>query len=169
MPDRNLNSVPHRTRLPTLGPRGEGWVALQGVAIVAAGLAGLAGPAWVGSARIASSAVGIGGIGAGVVLAVAAARVLGTALTPLPKPNAEARLVRSGPFRLVRHPIYGAVVIVAFGWGLATASPAALVVAVAILGFFDLKSRREEAWLVERFPEYPAYRAVTRRLLPWVY
>jgi len=169
MPDRNLHSAPAGTRLPTLGPRGEGWVALQGVAIVAAGLAGLAGPAWSGPARIASSAVGIGGIGAGVVLAVAAARVLGTALTPLPKPNAEARLVRTGPFRLVRHPIYGAVAIAAIGWGLATASPVALLVAVAILAFFDLKSRREEAWLVERFPEYPGYRAQTRRLLPWLY
>lgn len=169
MPDRNLFSALDGTRLPTLGPRGEGWVALQGVAIMAAGLAGLAGPAWSGSARLATSAVGIAGIGAGVALAAAAARVLGAALTPLPKPNAEARLVRTGPFRLVRHPIYGAVVIVAFGWGLVTASPAALLVALGILGFFDLKSRREEAWLVERFPEYPAYRAATHRLLPWVY
>jgi protein-S-isoprenylcysteine O-methyltransferase Ste14 len=169
MTSGNLPSAPHGSRLPTLGPRGEGWVALQGVAIVAAAVAGLDGPAWSGPARIASSVAGLLGIVAGLALAGAAARTLGAALTPLPMPNAEARLVRTGAFRLVRHPIYGAVVIAAFGWGLLTASPAALLVALAILGFFDLKSRREEAWLVERFPEYPVYRAVTRRLLPWVY
>jgi hypothetical protein len=41
---------------------------------------------------------------------------------------------------------------------------------------FDLEARREEAWLIERFPEYTAYRARTPRrvcavallsLAPW--
>ena len=44
-----------------------------------------------------------------------------------------------------------------------------IALAVVLLGFFDLKSRREERWLEERFPEYPAYRAQTRRLVPWLY
>jgi protein-S-isoprenylcysteine O-methyltransferase Ste14 len=35
--------------------------------------------------------------------------------------------------------------------------------------FFDLKSRREEIWLAEQFPDYAAYKARTRRLLPWLY
>jgi protein-S-isoprenylcysteine O-methyltransferase Ste14 len=35
---------------------------------------------------------------------------------------------------------------------------------------FDLKARREEAWLIERFPEYADYRARTpRRFVPWLY
>jgi len=37
------------------------------------------------------------------------------------------------------------------------------------LGFFDLKSRREERWLEERYPGYAAYRARTRRLIPGLY
>lgn len=155
--------------LPSLGPRGEGWLALQVLAFGAALVAGLAGPAWAGPVRIVSTAAGLIGIVAGAALGLAAARTLGTALTPLPKPNENARLVRTGPYRLVRHPIYGGIVIAAVGWGLATASPLALVVAVGILAFFDVKSRREEAWLVARFADYPAYRSATRRLLPWVY
>ena len=43
------------------------------------------------------------------------------------------------------------------------------VFAVVALVFFTLKSRREEAWLQERFDGYAAYRARTRRLIPWVY
>jgi protein-S-isoprenylcysteine O-methyltransferase Ste14 len=38
-----------------------------------------------------------------------------------------------------------------------------------LLLFFDLKRRREEAWLEARFADYAAYRARTRRLIPWVY
>jgi len=34
------------------------------------------------------------------------------------------------------------------------------------VAFFWLKSRREEAWLTERFPGYDAYRRRTRRFLP---
>jgi protein-S-isoprenylcysteine O-methyltransferase Ste14 len=41
--------------------------------------------------------------------------------------------------------------------------------AFILLAFFDLKSRREEAWLVKRFPEYAAYQRRTRRLIPWLY
>ena len=70
-------------------------------------------------------------------------------------------------------PIYGGIVIAAFGWGLATASPLALVVALGILAFFDVKSRREEAWLrgavprlsrlPERDPPAPALGLLTPR------
>jgi protein-S-isoprenylcysteine O-methyltransferase Ste14 len=35
--------------------------------------------------------------------------------------------------------------------------------------FFDLKSRREEAWLLVAYPGYAAYRARVRRLVPFIY
>jgi protein-S-isoprenylcysteine O-methyltransferase Ste14 len=57
----------------------------------------------------------------------------------------------------------------AAGWGLATASLPALAGAVLLLGFFDLKSRREELWLAEQYEGYAAYRGRTRRMLPWIY
>ena len=65
--------------------------------------------------------------------------------------------------------MYGGIVIASFGWALATASVPAIVVAGLIALFFDLKSRREEAWLGEQFAGYAAYRARTKRLVPWVY
>jgi len=70
---------------------------------------------------------------------------------------------------MVRHPIYGGIVIASLGWGLATASVAAVVGALVILAFFRLKSAREEAWLAERYAGYDAYRGRTRRMLPFVY
>jgi protein-S-isoprenylcysteine O-methyltransferase Ste14 len=65
--------------------------------------------------------------------------------------------------------MYGGAVIAALGWSLAMASPFALLGALALLVFFDLKSRREEAWLGEQFAGYEAYRQRTRRLIPFLY
>jgi protein-S-isoprenylcysteine O-methyltransferase Ste14 len=61
------------------------------------------------------------------------------------------------------------LIAAAFGWGLLTASPLAIAGGAVLIAFFDLKSRREEIWLAERYTGYVAYRARTRRLLPWIY
>jgi protein-S-isoprenylcysteine O-methyltransferase Ste14 len=158
------------SRIPSLGPRGEGWVALQLILFAAIGLAGLtASGAWAGPAAIVTTAVGVVLVAAGGLLALKGLLDLGTGLTPLPHPRDGAELVQTGAYRLARHPIYGGLILGAAGWGLLTASPLALALAVVLLGFFDLKSRREERWLEERYPDYPAYRARTRRLIPGLY
>ena len=43
---RTETPPPSQTRLPSLGPRGEGWVAIQVVLFVLLAVAGSAGPAW---------------------------------------------------------------------------------------------------------------------------
>jgi len=156
------------SHLPALGPRGEGWVAIQVVLLVAIAAAGLLGPAWSGAVRVVSSVVGLGLVIAGLVLAVRGMVDLRDALTPLPYPRDGAELVETGVYARARHPIYGGLIVGAFGWGCLTASVVALGLAVALLAFFEAKSRREEVWLVERFAGYPAYRARTRRLIPWI-
>jgi len=156
------------SHLPSLGPRGEGWVAIQFVLLTAVAAAGLLGPAWDGTARIATSAAGLVLIAAGLVLSVRGLRDLSDALTPLPYPRDGAELVETGVYAHARHPIYGGLVMAAFGWGLLAASPAAITLAAVLLGFFELKSRREEVWLDERFSGYAAYRERTRRLIPWI-
>ena len=155
--------------LPSLGPRGEGWVVLQGVLLVAIAACGLVPPAWEGPARLVTAAAGAVLIVVGAALAVAGLRDLRENLTPLPRPRDNGVLVETGAYSLARHPIYGGLVIAAAGWGLAIASPVALVLSLGLLVFFDLKSRREEAWLEASYPGYPAYRRRTRRLIPFLY
>ena len=157
------------SRLPALGPRGEGWVVIQFALLAAVAVAGLAGPAWEGAARTATTVLGAGLLAAGLVLAFRGVVDLRDALTPLPHPRDGASLVDTGSYRLVRHPIYGGIIVGAAGYGLVMASPLALVGAAVLLGFFRLKSAREELWLEARYPGYAAYRARTRRLVPFVY
>jgi protein-S-isoprenylcysteine O-methyltransferase Ste14 len=158
------------TRLPSLGPHGEGWVVLQIVLLTLLALAGLAvEPAWGGTAATIASLLGLGLLLAGIVLAARGLIDLGRNLTPVPRPRRDAQLVETGVYSLVRHPIYGGLILGGLGWGLLTASPLALLLAVALAGFFDLKSRREEAWLAAHYPGYATYAARTHRFVPYLY
>jgi len=69
---------------------------------------------------------------------------LGRNLSPFPKPKEKGTLVESEIFSVVRHPIYSGFSVAAFGWSLLWNSIAALVAALLLLAFFDIKARREE-------------------------
>jgi len=157
------------SRLPSLGPRGEGWVAIQVVLIVLIVAAGVLGPRWPESAQlwlwIAAAAVGL----AGLALFAGGTQRLGRQLTPFPKPVAEGELKRDGAYGIVRHPMYGGVLLMALAWALA-ASPWALIPWVLACVFLDLKRRREEAWLCEHAAGYGDYLSeVRRQFIPYVW
>ncbi len=94
---------------------------------------------------------------------------LGKNLTLLPKPKDNAELVQAGLYRWVRHPIYFGVIVLALGWGLTQQTLLVWIYVLVLMIFFDIKSRKEEQWLCERFPEYPKYQGRVRKLVPWIY
>ena len=156
------------TLLPSLGPRGEGWVLIQGVLLVVVAAAGWSlGPDWSGPLRVAGRVVGILLVTGGIVLAFRGVVDLDGALTPLPRPRDSAELVETGAYAFVRHPIYGGLILAAFGWAIVQASIVAVALAAVLAAFLRVKSAREEAWLERRFPAYAAYRARTPRFIPW--
>jgi len=160
--------MPSRSRLPELGPRGEGWLVLQLLLAAAIAGCGFVGVYWPGSVESFFGILGLL-IGAGVLLVVLGVLSLGRSFTPLPRPHARTRLRQGGIFRLVRHPVYGGAILIGLGWSLA-AAPLGLAPTALLAVLFDLKARREEAWLIERFPDYAVYRLRTRwRFVPWLY
>lgn len=106
---------------------------------------------------------------AGAWLVYRGVDALGGGLTPLPAPNESGELVRAGIYARIRHPIYAGVIALAAGWAFFVVSPWALAVAALLAVWLDLKARREEAWLLERYPEYAAYRRGTNRIVPGLY
>lgn len=105
----------------------------------------------------------------GFLLAACGAVSLGKNLSPLPHPKEQSGLVVSGVYRIVRHPIYSGITFMALGWGLWLESWLVIGYALLILIFFDIKSRREEFWLAEKYPEYAAYRKRVHKLIPFVW
>ena len=145
--------------------RGGWWVVAQFalmIALVAAGPlhgAWLRGPAW-------ADAAGLAGIAIGAWLGLAGVRALRTNRTPFPRPLADSTLVQTGIYARVRHPVYASLIWLGHGWSIAHWSGWALLLAVAQHGFLLAKARREERWLVEKFPEYAAYASRVNRFLP---
>lgn len=155
--------------LPQLGRRGEGWVASQVVLLIVITAAGLKGRRWPSrSRRVLCTAGGLSGL-AGLYLFGDGVRSLGRQITPFPRPVETGDVKRTGAYGLVRHPMYGGVLLLTLGWSLAS-SPLALAPWAAAVAFLDAKRRREEAWLAEKHPEYEEYAASVRHsLLPFVW
>lgn len=114
-------------------------------------------------------AVGWALIGSALVVGVWASLSLGGNLTPYPKPVQAGTMVEHGPYRLVRHPIYTAVVIGMIGITIRSGDWISLALSVGLVPFFLAKSSFEERHLLEEYPGYSAYQdRVPSRLIPGV-
>ena len=148
--------------------RGGGWVVAQFVLMAAVLGAGLLPPAWPDAAQRVLTIAGAVLVAAGIAFSIWAGRALGRSLTPFPEP-VPAGLVTTGPFALVRHPIYTGGMGFFVGYSLLTSGPA-LVLTACLSILWALKLRVEERLLATVYADYPAYcRRVRRRLVPFIY
>ncbi len=83
-----------------------------------------------------------------------------------PDPDPNARLVTSGIYGYVRHPLYLGVIVGALGLALFRRSLWSVAVAASLGVFYYLKSRYEETLLQQAYPDYATYRLRTGRFLP---
>jgi protein-S-isoprenylcysteine O-methyltransferase Ste14 len=104
----------------------------------------------------------------GLAFAIWARRHLGRNWgTPMTQKN-EPELVTSGPYRLVRHPIYAGILTA--GVGTAVALSWLWLTAVFLAGvYFIYSATVEERYMTRRFPDdYPVYKRSTKMLVPFV-
>jgi protein-S-isoprenylcysteine O-methyltransferase Ste14 len=78
-------------------------------------------------------------------------------------------LIRTGPYRLVRHPIYSGMGLALIGTALATGEARGFIGAALILAGFIVRLLAEEALMRNTFPEYADYCRRTARLIPGLY
>lgn len=77
------------------------------------------------------------------------------------------RLIRSGPYRWIRHPIYTGMLVASAGTALTLGECRGIVAVVLILATHSRKAQREERMLHTEFgEEYAAYRRTTGFLFP---
>ena len=78
-------------------------------------------------------------------------------------------LIRTGPYAIVRHPIYTGVLFGFIGTALAIGQWRGVLAVVIVFVAFWRKLRLEERWMSETFgEEYRRYRARTRALVPFL-
>jgi len=146
--------------------RGGGWVVAQSVLMVLVLALGPAFPGgWPPVMRQAITGILFG---LGLLFAVGGVSVLGRNRTIFPRPGADSCLIQNGVYRVVRHPVYTGVALLATAWAVGWGSWPTGFAALALFVFLCLKSVREEVWLRGRFPEYADYARRVRRIVPWV-
>jgi protein-S-isoprenylcysteine O-methyltransferase Ste14 len=156
-------------KIPSLGRRGEGWVVLQLLGLTLVFGVGLVAAPWPPGARPWLSSVAAVLVAGGALLFLFGVRHLGGSLTAFPMPRDDAELREDGVYGRARHPLYGALILLATAFSL-LASPWALPPSAALTLILLAKSLREEHWLTERYPAYAAYRArVRRRFFPFLW
>jgi protein-S-isoprenylcysteine O-methyltransferase Ste14 len=88
--------------------------------------------------------------------------------TPMTQKD-DSELVTSGPYHLVRHPIYSGILLA--GVGTAVALSWLWLTAVVLAGVYLLYSATvEERYMAEQFPDnYPVYKRSTKMLVPFIF
>jgi protein-S-isoprenylcysteine O-methyltransferase Ste14 len=122
---------------------------------------------WHGSSALFIAAVAVEIVG--VAFAIWAREHLGRLWSGVVTLKEGHRIVQSGPYRLVRHPIYTGLLTAFIGMVIARGNVAALVGLALFAGGIARKIAIEESMLGERFgAEYAEYRKKVRAIIPFV-
>ena len=114
--------------------------------------------------------IGVALVALGLGYAVQARRHLGANWSATVTLKQAHSLIRSGPYRHVRHPIYTGLLLAFAGSALAQAQWRGLLALLLVTGSLWFKLRREERWLLEHFgDDYAEYRKTSWALLPGLY
>ncbi len=137
---------------------------LVGLQLLLVGHIAISGPLWAESLFFQSlELIGIA-LGGWAILAMKIANV-----SILPDVRSGATLTLRGPYRIIRHPMYTALLVVTLAVVLDDFSLARFSAWCLLLFTLTLKLTYEEKLLTEHFEEYASYRSRTWRIIPFVY
>lgn len=106
------------------------------------------------------------GLGFAIWARVHIGRNWGTPMTQRDDPE----LVTSGPYRMVRHPIYSGILVAGVGTAVALLSWVWITAFVLTGIYFVHSATVEERYMNERFPEsYQVYKRSTKMLVPFIF
>jgi len=87
----------------------------------------------------------------------------------LPEPSPHATLITNGPYRLIRHPMYTAILLGSVGLLINKFTVIRLSIAIALAIVLLVKLGWEEKMLSQKFDEYKNYMKNTKRILPFIF
>uniref|UniRef100_A0A6T8PQL1 Protein-S-isoprenylcysteine O-methyltransferase n=1 Tax=Hemiselmis andersenii TaxID=464988 RepID=A0A6T8PQL1_HEMAN len=159
-----INKVMSNTMEGEMGTRGEIYVGLQFGLIFLV----VFGPAFQdlveSTSLLAGLALSVGGLGLGFI----GVSDLGSNLTPWPKPVNDGTLQKDGAYGIVRHPLYGSLIVTCLGLSVLSLSFPRLLFTGMLYALLNAKSAREEEFLAEAYPDYSEYcNQVQDRLIPY--
>jgi protein-S-isoprenylcysteine O-methyltransferase Ste14 len=106
----------------------------------------------------------------GLSFAIWARLVIGKNWSRLIHVKHDHELMQSGPYRIVRHPIYAGLMLATLGTAIAYALLSGFVGFFLVVVAWGYKARLEESVMLEQFGhQYHEYRQQVKGLIPWVW
>jgi protein-S-isoprenylcysteine O-methyltransferase Ste14 len=105
---------------------------------------------------------------AGLGIAIWARTVLGRNWSARVTLKVGHELIDTGPYRVVRHPIYSGLLLMILGTAVMAGNLSGLLAVAIFFVAIWLKLRREEALMTANFPPYAEYKARTKALVPYL-
>jgi protein-S-isoprenylcysteine O-methyltransferase Ste14 len=107
----------------------------------------------------------------GLGLRIWAVSSLGASFRTTVETHADQKVVKNGPYKLIRHPSYSGILLMCLGYGIAVQNWLSLAVAVLLpLAALIYRIHVEEVALRASLgPEYEEYQRRTRKLVPWIW
>jgi protein-S-isoprenylcysteine O-methyltransferase Ste14 len=90
-------------------------------------------------------------------------------LNVFPDVRKGAILISQGPYKLIRHPMYLAVILFSLSVVLEFLNPLRLLILLVLVITLIYKIEFEEKLLIKNFNKYPDYRKTTKKLIPFIY
>lgn len=115
--------------------------------------------------------IGVAIMLSGMALRYWAVTTLGKAFRTTIEIDRDQKVVRNGPYMLIRHPAYSGWLLMCVGYGLSMQNWLSLAAAVILpLGALLYRIHVEEPALVATFgSEYIEYQKHTKKLIPWIW
>lgn len=86
-----------------------------------------------------------------------------------PEPKTNTLLIKKGPYAIIRHPMYTAILILCIALLMNKFNSINLFIFLILTLNQIIKLNLEENFLVEKFPDYIDYKKQTWRLIPYLY
>jgi protein-S-isoprenylcysteine O-methyltransferase Ste14 len=102
----------------------------------------------------------------GIAALLWAFATLGKSLTAHPEPLQAAKLKVTGMYRIVRHPIYVALLTILLGSGIHAPSALRWLMFLMLAGLLFYKARWEESLLRAKYPDYAEYPQLVPMFVP---
>lgn len=87
----------------------------------------------------------------------------------IPDPMPDIQLVTHGPYQFIRHPMYLSIIVFFLPMVLLDFSLGSIGLYMNLIFILLIKLSYEEYLLAQVLPDYPAYQAKTKKLIPFVF
>ena len=103
------------------------------------------------------------------VIAVWAILIMNKKFNVAPDVLMNAKLIRIGPYRFIRHPMYLSVFMITLCWLIDYFTYVRMSAAIILFVIMIFKIKYEEELLKKAFLEYEEYQSQTKKIIPYIY